>query len=894
MTEHEQFHFHSPDDVRRRITELGLDLELSDDLRPLMEPVKAGKFTLPNRMVVLPMEGCDGQEDGSPDTLTFRRYRRFAAGGAGLLWVEATAVVPEGRANPRQLWLYEKTVAAFTQLVGEARKAARDACGAKHRPMLIVQLTHSGRYNRPVNKPQPIIAHHSRFLDPTHNLPLAYPLITDDELERLEDRYVEAALCAQRAGFDGVDVKACHRYLVSELLASHTRQDSRYGGSFENRSRFLRNVVEKIRAAAPGLLVTARLNAYDAIAYPYGFGVDHADPAKPDLAEPIEIVRFLQSQGAPLVNITIGNPYFNPYVNRPFDLPTVGAPLPPEPPLAGVARFVNVVRQVQEAVPEMLVVGGGNSWLRQFFPHLGAANIRKRWVSLVGVGRMAFAYPEFARTLKERGQLDPLRVCVTCSACTQIMRDGGRAGCVPRDGEIYEPIYKQGRAEALDSIIQMAKTCRQCNDPTCVTGCPARVNIPKFVAHVAAGRFREAYETLREANALAAVCGYVCPSETQCEARCNNRRYSFPVPIRHLQRWVARKAVEEGWVAEAHAVSASTGKKVAVIGAGPAGIAAAAKLASLGHAVTLFDRSASPGGAAQDAIPADRLPDPILRREIQDVLTSSGNVTRRYNATLNKSYNLDHMMAEGFHAALLAIGLGKSVPLPATKRPKSGVVSALEFLAHAKKGLSVSGNVLVLGGGNTAIDAALAAKHAGADQVSIVYRRSFAEMPAWPHERDEAVKEGINLLTLTAPLGYIASAKGKLTGLKVVRTKLGTPDADGRRVPKPIPGSEHVLPADLVIEAIGQQLDETLKPALSGVRFTDAGLVWVHEDTLETSRHGIFAAGDIVNGGTTVVQAVAEGARAARHIDEFLLAEPVVVRVQSGTKRQTRSSQRSK
>ena len=882
--EHEPFHFHSSDEVRRRIAELGLDLELSDDLAPLLQPVKAGHFTLPNRFVVLPMEGCDGLANGAPDELTFRRYHRFAAGGAGLLWVEATAVVPEGRANPRQLWIHEKTVAAFALLVGEARKAARDACGAAHRPMMIVQLTHSGRYSRPVNKPQPIIAHHSRFLDPTHNLPPDYPLITDDELERLEERYVEAALCAQRAGFDGVDVKACHRYLVSELLASHTRQDSRYGGSFENRSRFLRNVVAKIRAAAPGLLVTSRLNAYDAMAHPYGFGVDHADPDKPDLAEPVKIVRFLQSQGAPLVNITIGNPYFNPHVNRPFDLPTAGAPLPPEPPLAGVARFVNIVRQVQAAVPEMLVIGGGNSWMRQFFPHLGAANVRKGWVSLVGVGRMAFAHPGFARELKEHGRLDPLKVCVTCSACTQIMRDGGRAGCVPRDGDIYEPIYKQGRAEALDTIIQMAKSCRQCNDPTCVAGCPARVNIPKFVAHVAAGRFREAYEALREANALAAVCGYVCPAETQCEAHCNNRRYSFPVPIRHLQRWVARKAVEEGWSAEPRPGSAPTDKKIAVIGAGPAGVAAAAKLASLGHEVTLFDRSATPGGAAHDTIPADRLPDPILRREIHDVLAANGNVVHRYNVTLDGRFNLDRLMAEGFHAALLAIGLGKSVPLPAATRPKSGVVSALEFLARAKKGMNVSGIVLVLGGGNTAIDAALTAAHAGADQVSIIYRRSFAEMPAWPHERDEAVEAGINLMTLTAPLDYVANAQGKLTGLRVVRTQPGRPDARGRRAPVPVSGSEHTLPADLVIEALGQQLDDALKPALPGVRFTDAGLVWVREDTLETSRLGVFAAGDIVNGGTTVVQAVAEGARAARQIDEFLSAEPLAVRVHGGAK----------
>ncbi len=240
--------------------------------------------------------------------------------------------------------------------------------------------------------------------------------------------------------------------------------------------------------------------------------------------------------------------------------------------------------------------------------------MRHGWVSLVGLGRMAFAYPDFAQDLAERGRLDPEKVCVACSACTQIMRDGGRSGCVPRDAAIYEPIYKAGRAEALDIILEMAKTCRQCNDPTCVGRCPAHVDIPKFVGHIAAGRFREAYETLRERNVLAAVCGYVCPSETLCEAGCINQHYTESVPIRHLQRWVSRKAIEEGWTAEPRPGAGSSGKRVAVLGAGPAGVAAAATLASLGHAVTLFDAGSAPGGTAGETIPSDRLPDPIIRR----------------------------------------------------------------------------------------------------------------------------------------------------------------------------------------------------------------------------------------------------------------------------------------
>ena len=277
MSAHETFSFHGLDEVRQRIGELGLDLELSDDLSPLAEPLRAGDFTIPNRMVVLPMEGCDGTAGGAPDELTFRRYHRFAAGGAGLLWVEATAVVEEGRANPRQIWLRKENVGEFARLVEETLAAARRSMGDHHRPMLIAQLTHSGRYSRPGRAPRPIIAHHSRFIDPVQKLPADYPLITDDELERLEDRYVEAAVCAQWAGFDGVDVKACHRYLISELHASYTREGSRYGGSWENRSRFFRNIVKKIRQAAPGLMVTSRMNAHDAMAYPYGFGMDPED-----------------------------------------------------------------------------------------------------------------------------------------------------------------------------------------------------------------------------------------------------------------------------------------------------------------------------------------------------------------------------------------------------------------------------------------------------------------------------------------------------------------------------------------------------------------------------------------------------------------------------------------
>ena len=867
------FNFRSLDELRRRISELGLALGTTEDIRLLSEPTRAGGFSLPNRLVVLPMEGCDAESDGSPGELTFRRYHRFAAGGAGLLWFEATAVVPEGRANPRQLWLQAANTPAFARLADEARRRAADRCGASHRPILVLQLTHSGRYSRPGRVPAPIIAHHSPLLDPQHQLPPDYPLITDAELERLEDRYVEAARCAQRAGFDAVDIKACHRYLVSELLASHTRP-GRYGGSFENRSRFLRNVVARIRASVPGLCVTVRLNAFDAMAYPYGFGMHPEDPTRPDLTEPVELVRYLQAQGAPLVNITIGNPYFNPHINRPFDRPTAGAPSPPETPLVGVARFANIVRQVQSAFPDLAVIGGGYSWLRQFFPNVAAAHVRDKWVSLVGLGRMAFAYPDFAHDLKSHGRLDSRKVCIACSACTQIMRDGGRTGCVPRDAAVYGPIYRNGRAQAQDTIRELARTCHQCIDPTCVSECPAQVDIPKFVNQIAAGEFRAAYETLRQANVLAAVCGYICPSETQCEAGCLNQHYSTAVPIRRLQRWVAEKAIAEGWTAAPRSPAPASGKKVAVLGAGAAGISACIQLASLGHSVVLFESAVAPGGLIQGTIPPERMPIAVVDREIRDALAAAGTAISQRQVRIGPACNLNCVINEGFDAVLVALGLSKSGLLNSSPRPKTGVEGALEFLQRTKNGGSVSDSVLVLGGGNTAIDAALAAQHAGAREVAVVYRRSFAEMPAWPEERDKAIHAGVYLLTLTAPVGYELNGTGGVTGVRVVRTNLPKVGLDGRRLPQPIPGTEHVLPTQLVIEAFGQRVDDELKIALPGLRFTEHDLIWVQPETMETSRQGVFAAGDIVNGGTTVVRAVAEGMRAARSIDQFLQARP--------------------
>ncbi|MDX9980490.1 MAG: flavin oxidoreductase/NADH oxidase, partial [Lentisphaeria bacterium] len=329
MSDHKRFHYHTPAEIRQEAAALGIKLPWSDDLSILGESVNLGPVTLANRFVVHPMEGFDSDDQGTPGPLSFRRYRRYAEGGVALIWFEATAVLWEARSNPGQLWIHDGNVQVFKELVAATKKAARDQFG--YEPVMIVQLTHSGRYSKPAGVPKPLIAHHSAVLDPKHNLPPDYPLVTDDYLDQLQEHFVHAAELAAQAGFDGVDIKGCHRYLAAELHASFTRE-GRYGGSFENRTRLLRESMLKIRARVPSVFVTTRLNAYDAIPYPYGFGVDRDDYRVPDLAEPIKYIRQLKEIGIPLLNLSIGNPYYNPHYGRPFDFPIAGFTPPPSIP----------------------------------------------------------------------------------------------------------------------------------------------------------------------------------------------------------------------------------------------------------------------------------------------------------------------------------------------------------------------------------------------------------------------------------------------------------------------------------------------------------------------------------------------------------------------------------
>jgi len=478
------FTYGTLDELRLDAERLGIDLPLVEEPeevrawlgRPVA--VRAGSghvWHVGNSLANHPMEGCDGDLEGRPSELTFRRYRRFGAGGAKLIWFEACAVASEGRANPRQLWIHSGSVAALGELLRECRRAHEQTFGTSRDLVTVLQLTHSGRYSTP----EPLIAYHHPILDkypyvkPLNALPRSEPwrVASDDYLAELEDRFVEAAAMAREIGFDGVDIKMVHGYLLMELLSARTRPGI-YGGPLENRARFALNVLGKIRKrVGDDFLLAARLGVYDGVPYavaddsrgvprdypkPYlwGFGVNPQNPFQVDLAEPLQLIGWLKQAGVSLLNVSIGNPYVNPHLGRPYEKPNEGCYESPEHPLLGVARHFAVAARIQQTFPDLAVVGTGYTWLQHFLVNAGAANLKLERVKLVGVGRGALAYPDFARDALSKGKLDPLRTCKTLSFCTYLMRQKKHplgqfpTGCPPFDKEGYGEIIKQARAMA--------------------------------------------------------------------------------------------------------------------------------------------------------------------------------------------------------------------------------------------------------------------------------------------------------------------------------------------------------------------------------------------------------------------------------------------------------------
>lgn len=418
--------------------ELPEALPYRDSTAILSTPCRTAGHTLPNRIVYQPMEGCDGTGEGTPGELTVRRYCRFAHGGPGLIWFEATAILPQARANPRQMMLTEENRDAYKRLLSEMREISVRENG--YAPLVICQLTHSGRYSKPNGYPEPLVAQHRPLFE--GDRPLSEDrILTDDDLAALPERYAHAARLAAEVGFDGVDIKACHGYLLSELLGAYGRSGPYGGEAYENRTRLLLSAVEAVRAAAPdSLLLASRFNAYDGFPYPHGFAAsDRA--GVPDLTEPERLAGDLVTRGVRILDVTMGNPYQNHEVNRPTAFADA---VPPYESIlrmrAGAMAVANAARAV---AADALTVSSGSTFLGVTAPHVAAADIDAGAYELVGFGRQSFADPDFAQEILRNGCADPRRLCLTCGKCTALMRAGKTPGCVIYDKDIYGSLYRE-------------------------------------------------------------------------------------------------------------------------------------------------------------------------------------------------------------------------------------------------------------------------------------------------------------------------------------------------------------------------------------------------------------------------------------------------------------------
>ncbi|MEY4167006.1 MAG: dehydrogenase [Acidobacteriota bacterium] len=453
----------SAEEFERYLVAVGAELRFDPEVEsgagsPLGQQYELGAMRIGNRFCILPMEGWDGTEDGRPTELTTRRWKNFGHSGAKLIWGgEAVAVRHDGRANPNQLMLNQSTIGEIEGLRRVLIEAHQESFGEEAAQDLLIglQLTHSGRFARPNSKSklEPKIVYHHPLLDRKFGITSEDACLTDDEIDDLIGDFVKGAVLAWQAGYAFVDLKHCHGYLGHEFLSAMTRS-GRFGGSFENRTRFLREMVAGIRRDAPGLLLGVRVSAFDMLPfrmgedkrgvpesfegrYEYSFGNDPADPLRIDLTETCRFFELLQELGIRLVCVTAGSPYYNPHIQRPAMFPPSDGYQPPEDPLVGVARQIGVTSHLKERFPEMCVVGSGYTYLQDWLPNVGQHYVRTGQVDFVGLGRMVLSYPDLPADVIAGRPLQSKKVCRTFSDCTTGPRNGLISGCFPLD-----PFYK--------------------------------------------------------------------------------------------------------------------------------------------------------------------------------------------------------------------------------------------------------------------------------------------------------------------------------------------------------------------------------------------------------------------------------------------------------------------
>lgn len=460
-------HFRSVSEFTAYARQVGVELPIDNTIQsaaagsPLAAPMQVGPFAVGNRWAIHPMEGWDATDDGKPTAQVIRRWTHFGESGAKLIWGgEAFAVRRDGRANPKQLYYSKDNVEPMRQLLAALREAHLNRFGNIDDLLVGLQLTHSGRFSRPNRKDQlePRIACRHPILDRKFNIDPKDDsvLLADDDIKTLTDDYITAAKMARQVGFQFVDVKCCHGYLGHEFLSAFDRPGP-YGGDFANRTRYLRDIIQGIRAACPGLIIGVRLSLFDRPPYrpdpaltgggkfgpgipedfhvPYpGFGCRRDNPLEPDLTEPLALLKMFRDElGVAMVNLSCGSPYYNPHIQRPAYFPPSDGYTPPEDPLIGCARQMNMVRQVKKHISGLPIVGSAYTYFQDYLPNVAQAAVRQGWVDSVGLGRMVLSYWDMPADVLQGNALKTKKICRTFSDCTTAPRNGIISGCYPLD-----------------------------------------------------------------------------------------------------------------------------------------------------------------------------------------------------------------------------------------------------------------------------------------------------------------------------------------------------------------------------------------------------------------------------------------------------------------------------
>lgn len=779
----------------------------------LFSPVSIRGCVLSNRILSTALVSRLAAEDGHITDAFRERYKRMAKGGLGAMVVEAAVVLPS-RSSFNLRISDDQFVPELGEFVNEIRTVNPDV-------KIGLQLIHFLKVAR------------SGWRQKVEDLKA-------DDIQVIPEQFASGALRAKAAGFDFVEIHMAHFTTLASFVSLVNKRKDQYGGDFEGRVKLPAEVVLAVRdAVGTDFPVGARIN-----------GEEFTKEGN-TLLQSTRVARRLAKMGVDYINVSAGE-----------RIEDAAPPEPNMPPFAGTGysgyrmspRWWNPdgvqvylaagIRQaVRDAGYDVPIVTAGK--IRT--PELAEEILEQGRADIIGLARAILCDPDWPIKARQ-GRADDIVKCAACGYCSEA-------------DERYETItciqWPKGALNAPTPWLLV---------PPCKAACPAGLDIRGYIELIAQGHYEEALSLIEEKIPLPVTISRVCPHP--CEAKCNRANLDDPIAINALKRFVA-DAVASRWGRKEVAPAARTrAEKVAIIGSGPAGLTAAFNLAKLGYATTVFEALSVPGGMLAVGIPEYRLPKHRLQNEIEDI--QKLGVEIRLNSSIGKDgLTIDSLWQQGYKAVFVATGAHKSLKLGIPGEDMEGVYHGTTFLKDINLGKSVKlgEKVVIIGGGNVAVDTARTALRLGSKEVFIVYRRSLEEMPAYREEVEAVEAEGVKIRYLVAPVRVI-SKSGKLTGVECIQTELGEPDESGRKRPVPVKGSEFVIDAETVILAVGEVPDLSFLADKFDVISNKT--VKIDPHTLATSISGIFAGGDVVSGPATVIEAIAAGRKAALSMDKYL------------------------